>query len=133
MSCLILFIWGGKMNKNTICFQDILNIGSLYFDKCFIEFGGEPILFSCTDINSTPYLCLCSDIRLNQKWVISKTDINTLESLIKQEIDILTALTKNEKCVIIIQDIDGKEQKEYVNTHELNELDLPKMGVYLHT
>lgn len=116
---------------NSIYFENITEIGNLYFDYCFIQFEREPILFVCKDARKQVYLCICSDIRIEQKWIISKIKIETLRSLINQEVDIFTSLTQNEKVVVVTQDINGVESNKLVSVDQLSELDLPEKGVLL--
>lgn len=119
------------MINDNVYFKNIIDIGDLYCDYCFIRFEGEPILFVCKDERKQLYLCVCSDIRIEQKWVISKIEIETLRSLINQEVDIFTSLTQNKSVIIVTQDIYGLELNRLVSIDELSELDLPQKGVLL--
>ena len=65
-----------------IYFDKVIQIGRLYLDYIFYEFESEPILFSCVDDEKKLYLCLCSEIRYGQKWIITECELSTLKALI---------------------------------------------------
>lgn len=119
------------MINGKLYFENVSSIGNLYLDHCFIEFEEEPILFVCKDKERNLYLCLCSDVRVIQKWIISKIDLKTLTKMVNKEIDLLTALTQNKKVIVVVQNIYNHEHNELVCTCKLNELDLPQKGVLL--
>ena len=82
-----------------IYFDKVIQIGRLYLDYIFYEFESEPILFSCVDDEKKLYLCLCSEIRYGQKWVITECELSTLKALIDEKMDIASAfLLTNETC-----------------------------------
>ena len=62
------------MNQSSY-FNNIADIGSLYLDYVFNYFENEPIIFTCISEYGKIYLCLCSEIRKEQKWIISPCDI----------------------------------------------------------
>ena len=99
------------------CFSNIPGIGNLYLDRILYEFESEPILFTCLDSNKRLYLCLCSEIRYNQKWIIVECSPETLEVLIDRRIDIASAFLKVAEVIAVGGKFDG--------------LDLPERGVFL--
>ena len=60
------------MKNDSAYFKNIFHIGDMYLDHVFFEFEYEPIIFTCTDSNNSLYLCLCSEIRYVQRWIITK-------------------------------------------------------------
>lgn len=116
---------------DTPYFENILNIGDLYFGYDFLNFEGEPILFTCYDNQNQLFLCLCSDIRREQKWIISRTSVCELERLITNKSDIYAALTTQANVVVVLRHLDCSETNTIIPTCELDELDLPKRGIKL--
>lgn len=72
---------------SNLYFNNVEKVGQLYLEYVFFEFESEPILFICHDQLNQTYLCLCSDIRHGQKWIITKCDTKILRALITAEID----------------------------------------------
>ncbi len=63
---------------NELFFENVSGVGNLYLDYVFDEFNGEPILFMCKNSVGGLYLCLCSEIRYEQRWVIIKCSTSLL-------------------------------------------------------
>lgn len=116
---------------NNIYFENVNQIGNLYLDYVFFEFEFEPILFTCIDENKNIYLCLCSEIRGGQKWIITKTNTNLLTNLINEKIDIYSAFFVEDNLIIVTMDIQGNEKSTIIKTSDIDELDLPKKNVYI--
>lgn len=72
---------------NNVYFENIDQVGKLYLEYVFYEFEYEPILFLCTDKNKNLYLCLCSEIRYEQKWIITKCNMDILKLLLNKEVN----------------------------------------------
>ena len=117
--------------KNELYFENVTGIGNLYLDYIFLEFEYEPIYFTCTDESDQLYLCLCSEIRKSQHWIISKCNTDVLQHLINNEIDMAHALCVNTYVITIDRDLNGKEYVQKVPVSEIDELDLPKSGIML--
>ena len=66
---------------SNLYFNNVEKVGQLYLEYVFFEFESEPILFICHDQLNQTYLCLCSDIRHGQKWIITKCDTKILRAL----------------------------------------------------
>lgn len=116
---------------NDIYFKNVNQVGNLYLDYVFFEFEFEPILFTCIDENKNIYLCLCSEIRGGQKWIITKTNTNLLTNLINEKIDIYSTFFVEDNLIIVTMDIQGNEQSTIIKTSNIDELDLPKKNVYI--
>lgn len=114
-----------------IYFDNVIKIGKLYLEYIFCEFENEPILFVCSDEGKNQYICLCSDIRYGQKWVIVECSINTLKSLINEEIDIVSAFLISKEAVVISMDLQGNESSFEIDVNKIDSLDLPKEGIFL--
>ncbi len=117
--------------KNELYFENVTEIGNLFLEHIFLEFGIEPILFTCVNDHDKLYLCLCSEIRSEQKWVISECCINTLLMLIMGKIDMSSALRIPKRLIIITRDMLGCEKSHMINTCDIDPLDLPKDGTLL--
>lgn len=116
---------------NEIYFENVVKIGDLFLQHIFYEFELEPILFVCTDCDDNMYLCLCSEIRNGQKWLLTRCSINILKELLDEEIDVTSAFMRNSNITVIEMDLEGNEKSYYINTENVDELDLPKEGTYL--
>lgn len=112
-------------------FDHVVQVGQLYLEDIFWEYESEPILFTCHDHLNEIYLCLCSDIRHGQKWIITKCNTKILKKLLTEEIDIVTAFLKQQKAIVIDMDLDGKENSYEANTKEIDSLDLPEPGTFI--
>lgn len=117
--------------KNELYFERIITIGKLYLEHIFLEFETEPVFFTCVDDRDKLYLCLCSDIRGGQKWVISECTLKTLRMLISGTIDMSSALCIPEHLVLVNRDLQGHEKSCMINTCDVDPLDLPLAGTLL--
>ncbi len=112
-------------------FENVSGIGNLYLDYILFEFEAEPILFLCINEAGKIYLCLCSDIRYEQRWVIIPCGISVLKQMINEKMDIATAFINSKEVVVITRDIQGKEKSCVKSIDEIDRLDLPKEGTYI--
>lgn len=117
--------------KNNIYFKDIPDIDTLYIEHVFVEFEQEPILFMCSDKEDTLYLCLCSELRSEQKWLISKCSVETLKGLIDEKLDVMTAMCLQKNLYVVERELSGTETSYCIETRLVDMLDLPEEGVYL--
>lgn len=113
-------------------FENCANVGNLYLDYVFYEFEKEPILFTCVDKSKNLYFCLCVDIRYEQIWLISKTNISILKDLIDERIDIASAFLTQEKLIKVNMDLEGNEKSQVIDRESINDLDIPKQGTFIH-
>lgn len=97
----------------------------------FFEFENEPILFLCSDEKCKLYLCLCSDIRYGQKWIVTECNISKLKSLVREEIDITSVFLNSKSVIIICMDIEGNENSFEVDIEKVDRMDLPKEGTFI--
>ncbi|WP_337552839.1 DUF6575 domain-containing protein [Anaerotignum faecicola] len=116
---------------NDVYFDNVIQIGKLYLDHIFYEFESEPILFSCTDDKRNIYLCLCSEIRYGQRWVVTKCSITKIKDLIDQKIDIASVFLSSPNIIAIDMDMEGKEKSCIIEKDKIDRLDLPKEGTYI--
>lgn len=118
--------------KNELYFENVVGAGNLFLEYIFLEFDTEPILFTCADVNGKLYLCLCSEIRGEQKWVISECSINTLHKLVIRKIAIASALCLPKYSILITRNLQGYEKSSMIHTCDMDPLDLPQEGVLLN-
>lgn len=116
---------------NDIYFDNVIQIGRLYLEYIFYEFESEPILFTCTDDEKNIYLCLCSDTRYAQRWIVTKCSIITLKALIQEEIDIASVFLSSSNIITINMNVQGNESSCVIENEKVDRLDLPKKGTYL--
>ncbi len=116
---------------NDLYFNNVVQVGNLYLEHIFYDFETEPILFSCVDEKKRLYLCLCTDIRYGQKWVVVPCSITVLRALINEEIDIVSAFFKSSRIITIIMDLYGNESSFITDINKIDRLDLPKEGTFI--
>lgn len=116
---------------NDVFFRNIAKIGDLCLDHIFFEFESEPILFTCTDNANKTYLCVCSEMRHFQKWVLSECSLLNLAAMIDERIDITTTFLKANELITIISDIHGHETSQVIKSNQIDPLDLPQSGTFL--
>lgn len=116
---------------SNIYFDNVARVGKLYLEYIFYEFENEPILFLCCDEAKKIYICLCSDIRYEQRWIVVESDMNTLKSLIKEEIDIASAFLTSKEAIVINMDLQGNESSYEIGIDKVDRLDLPKEGTFI--
>ena len=119
------------MKAGEIYFPQLNGIGPLYLRHVFVEFEGEPILFLCTDAKENVYLCLCSEMRSEQRWLIAKSSAALLKKMTSGEIAIRTALEQPASLIVHICAANGNESSQTVLTSSVNTLDLPEPNTFL--
>lgn len=117
--------------RNNYYFEDVIKVKDLFLEYIFLEFEKEPILFLCSDLTQQLYLCLCTEIRYRQRWIVIKTNILNINRLINEKIDLLSAFLEKDEAIVIDRDLQGKETSCIVQTSDIDKLDLPKEGVFL--
>lgn len=116
---------------NEAYFKNLDHIGSLFLDHIFLEFENEPILFTCHDIHKKIYICLCSEMRYELKWIIATCELSALHSLINRTCDIASIFLIPPSVTQVVLNLDGDEQIQSIPRNKIDELDLPQKGVYL--
>lgn len=116
---------------NDMYFDNVVGVGKLYLEHIFYEFESEPIIFTCVDKKRNMYLCLCSEIRHIQKWIITECSINTLKLLIQKKMDIASAFLKVCNLIVIEMDLQGNERSYIIETKMVDRLDLPEEKTYI--
>lgn len=112
-------------------FTDVVNVGELYLERIFLKFENEPIIFLCSDNIKNLYLCVCTEIRYQQNWLIIAINKNQLKEMIKGNKNVRSAFVESEKIITINMDVNGKELSKMVSLKEINPMDLPSNNVYL--
>ncbi len=112
-------------------FENIVNIGNLYIEYVFLDFYKEPIFFTCVDDQKQLYICLCSEIRGEQRWIITKSNINILQEVVDGKMDMATAFKMNSTAFVVERTIEEKEDSFVVSSQDIDPLDLPKEGTLL--
>lgn len=112
-------------------FSQVDGVGPLYLRHVFVEFEGEPILFLCCDTDENVYLCLCSEMRSEQRWLISKSNEMILKKMTSGEIDIRTALEQSADIIIHVCTANGNESSQIAPISTVDTLDLPEPNTFL--
>ena len=116
---------------NKAYFTNVIQVGDLYLDHVLYEFESEPILFTCVDKAENIYLCICSEIRYCQRWIVAKCDMNTLWALYDEQMDIASAFLLPSTVIHIQMDLQGKERSSILKRDKVDRLDLPEEGTYV--
>ena len=112
-------------------FTDVVDIGELYLERIFLQFENEPIIFLCSNNIKNLYLCVCTEIRYQQNWLIVAITKNQLEEMMRGNKNVRSAFVESEKIIAISMDMNGKELSKMVHLEEINPIDLPSNNVYL--
>lgn len=117
--------------KNELYFENVINIGNLYLEYVFLEFYKEPIFFTCIDANERMYICLCSEIRGEQRWIISECSLDVLRKVVTGTIDMASVFRVYEKVFLVKRNLEGKEESFVIASQNIDSLELPKEGTVL--
>lgn len=79
-------------------FSDLPNIGNLFLEYTLYEYV-EPVLFVCQDEHGNRWFCSCS--RLSEQWLVCKTDISTLLSVLKRKVSLDSVFRDNHSTVCL--------------------------------
>lgn len=120
------------MNIPKPYFKNINTIGSLEIEEIIFA-SWYPVLFTCRDKYNQLYLCVCCDIRQEQRWIISKTTIKTMVDLLTDKISIYNAFKSHfdEHYIVTWNNKDKEEKSKKVTFEEVDKLDLPLENEYL--
>lgn len=117
--------------KNELYFENVAGIGDLYLEYVLLEFEAEPILFTCVDRCGQLYICLCSEIREEQRWIVSGCTLTVLRKLLMQQCDIVSVFCQYAELTVIRRNIMGEEESSVIGKASVDPLDLPESGVLL--
>lgn len=117
--------------ENRAYFENAAGAGDLFLEHIFYEFEGEPIVFTCVNQDDEIYLCLCSEIRYGQKWILSPCSAKVLRDLVEERTDIASAFRSSDFLIVAEMDLQGQERTRIIDTESVDELDLPKEGLLL--
>ena len=112
-------------------FTNVIQVGNLYLDHVIYEFDSEPIVFTCIDETKNIYLCICSEIRYFQRWIVAKCDVDTLWALYDEQMDIASAFLLPAAVIRIQMDMQGQERSSILKRDKVDRLDLPEEGTYI--
>lgn len=120
------------MNSDKIYFNNIVGIGNLRIDYIIFEFD-YPVLFTCVDNLNNLYLCVCCDIRSEQRFIISKTKEKRVIDLLSDRITIREAFENefDENYIVKYSKEKPEGISKRVKFNKINPLDLPTEGEYL--
>lgn len=78
------------MKKNDVYFKNLDYLGDLNIDYIIFDYE-YPVLFTCLDNKNNLYLCVCCDIRNEQRWIITTINEDTLINMLSDKITIRDA------------------------------------------
>lgn len=111
-------------------FTNVPNLGNLELDYIFME-DGYPLLFTCKSKDKL-YICVCRTLSPKQKWVISETNVEILEKMVRKIIPIRSAFKLlNAHSWIITWSKETDHEYSDFPTSELNDQELPSYNVFL--
>lgn len=107
-------------------FENLDELGSLTL-KNILYFFEEPIIFTLLSISEHKrYLCLCSEIRFERKWILTRISDEILNKMIQNEITICEAFEREKENIYIVQYFKEGYKVKTCSYNELDPLDLPK-------
>lgn len=121
-----------NMPEKKMFLEDVPGLGNLYYAHVFIFFEYQPIVFVVTDEKKRLYLCLCSEIRGVQTWVLASTNLTLLRGLVFRNRKLYDVLRRGEAHYFVKRDYDQNLVScDLLSFEELDPLDLPEREVAL--
>lgn len=124
------------MKKNDVYFKNLDYLGDLNIDYIIFDYE-YPVLFTCLDNKNNLYLCVCCDIRNEQRWIITTINEDTLINMLSDKITIRDAFViekfdhylvkyygpnKPEECIkVFVSDIPTEDlpmEEEFIEADE---------------
>lgn len=114
--------------------NEFININGLilYYDRILFE-SYWPIIFSCKSNTDEHYICVCcQNNNSGIKWLVGKTDVTNIISLLEGDISLRDLLLKHTETKISIDYKEGKFSLAY-NNDDWNDdsIYLPKIDSYM--
>jgi hypothetical protein len=104
----------------------------LYYAFSLFNYEGLPVVFICLSRINEEYLCVCTESRTCQRWIITKSSTLDILSVVMKEITIYEALKRgDEKKFIVDYTFDGEYKQREAYFHEIDSVDLPDEKTYL--
>ena len=113
-------------------FLDIPEYGDLTMEYIIVEYS-HPILFVLLDEIGHRYLCVCCDIRTEQRWIVNRIKCEDLLKLFSNDLSLEDAFKIGEhKKVVAVRNYQNKrESYRLVDFGEIDNDDLPVPGEFL--
>ena len=109
-------------------FKGLQVLGDLAID--YILFKVDfPVLFTCENKNNKLYLCLCCDIRKEQRWIITGTTTDVIIQLLSNKLTIQDAFLNSGSNIFTIT--KQLKTEDYIVEDSYDILDLPTMKEYI--
>lgn len=124
------------MKKNDVYFKNLDYLGDLNIDYIIFDYE-YLVLFTCLDNKNNLYLCVCCDIRNEQRWIITTINEDTLINMLSDKITIRDAFViekfdhylvkyygpnKPEECIkVFVSDIPTEDlpmEEEFIEADE---------------
>lgn len=114
------------MNKQYY-FENVFDYGNLEIEYILVE-DNYPILFILTNDINQRFVCVCCDIRKEQRWIINPIDCEAILQLLHNKISLqrIFILGQAKKVVAIHNYKTGLDSYSLKNAEELDILDLPR-------
>lgn len=94
-------------------FKEVPNIGDLELEQILFQFDKTPMTFVCTDKIGDRYICQCTDVIINNSWIITKTSADILTKLIRNEITIVEAFEKSRNKIITVENKTNYKELDF--------------------
>lgn len=106
-------------------FEHVLDVGTLHLEKVLFEFDKTPMLVVCRDDCGKAYLCLCTDVIIQETWMITQVNNRILIDLIEDKIPILEAYRVSHNPILLGTLVQGEMQYKKYAFNELPDEELP--------
>lgn len=118
------------MKRNTICFENIPSIGSLFMEQILFSFENIPIVFVCTDNNKSRYFCVCDDIIEEESWIIVNISNMKLYDILNDVSTVLSAFI-DRKIILANREFNQDTRYDIIKYNDIPKDELPFDDQYL--
>ena len=107
---------------------------NLYCVYIVNEYECTPIVFICVDDDKNLYVCLCSEIRYELIWTISKSNIDIITKMLTQKLSFYNAIKQGSEFMYArYGDVNGVDEYTFkkLKFDEIDPLNLPSNDKFM--
>lgn len=116
---------------NDFLFENLEFLGDLHVDCVFNEYDCIPVLCVCKNGIGDLFLCHCSDMRGEFRWVISKTSPSIINDLVAKKRTIKECILLGTELFLLITQNTGNDSISCKTPNDIDTLDLPDDNLFL--
>lgn len=112
-------------------FENVLSYGNLSMEEILVE-DIYPVLFVLKDSGQQRFLCVCCEIRDEQRWIINRITNSDMVAFLCNQITARELFEKGQSQIVAVRSYATKEEHfGETGKNKLDDRDLPRVGVYL--